>query len=133
MTGKAAEERRLGARHVHLDGPIGPGIPQPVASGREIRSVQRRRARLGLETDHPRAEVRELKSAVEYAAIHSGGSTIAPEDLPPEIFKNPSNEKTQILQALKDSDGNRNAAARLLGISRATLFRRLAALQIEDV
>ena len=66
---------------------------------------------------------------------------IQPEDLPPEIVApadfvssipgDPlSNEKARFLDALNRSRGNRALAARLLGISRATLYRRLADLHI---
>jgi transcriptional regulator with GAF, ATPase, and Fis domain len=81
--------------------------------------------------------VRELKSAIEYASIHNQGPTIQAEDLPPEMTgaahskgelkEDPAGERERILEALKRSHGNKNLAARLLGMSRATLFRRLAA------
>jgi transcriptional regulator of acetoin/glycerol metabolism len=60
------------------------------------------------------------------------------DDLPPEI--NPPleldsgssgvDEKTRFLEALERARGNRALAARLLGISRATFYRRLADLNI---
>jgi Nif-specific regulatory protein len=40
-------------------------------------------------------------------------------------------EKTAILRALRASTGNRDRAARLLGISRATLFRKIRRLQLQ--
>jgi transcriptional regulator of acetoin/glycerol metabolism len=66
---------------------------------------------------------------------------IQPDDLPPEIVEptalissipgDPlSDEKARFLDALNRSRGNRALAARLLGISRATLYRRLADLNI---
>jgi len=88
--------------------------------------------------------VRELKSAVEYAVIHARGRRVKPQDLPPEITGESSRteaassaqlrshqEKEFILKALKDAGGNRNTAAQLLGMSRATLFRRLTQYQID--
>ncbi len=99
---------------------------------------------LQLLLEHPwPGNVRELKSAIEYATIHAGNKTIEPEDLPPELLAVLSTvqkldladnvaEKTRIIKALKDSQGNRNTAARLLGMSRATLFRRLVSFQIEQ-
>jgi transcriptional regulator of acetoin/glycerol metabolism len=41
-----------------------------------------------------------------------------------------ADERTRILTALTHAGGNRSAAARLLGISRATLYRKLALLGI---
>src|SRR4030095_564994 len=43
-----------------------------------------------------------------------------------------ADEKERFLQALERSRGNRALAARLLGISRATLYRRLADLKISS-
>lgn len=97
---------------------------------------------LRLLTDYPwPGNVRELRSAIEFAVIHCRRAVIQPDDLPPEIFQ-PANfdsvipgdpladEKARFLQALDRSRGNRALAARLLGISRATLYRRLADLKI---
>ncbi|HEX2056159.1 MAG TPA: sigma-54 dependent transcriptional regulator [Nitrospiraceae bacterium] len=80
--------------------------------------------------------VRELKSAVESAVIHCKGSMIQYGDLPPEIIapdaptparREPSvsDERTRILIALRQANGNRSEAARLLGMSRRTFYRRL--------
>jgi transcriptional regulator of acetoin/glycerol metabolism len=43
-----------------------------------------------------------------------------------------SAERTEILAALRQSDGNRSKAASLLGIGRTTLYRKLHALGIDD-
>ena len=92
--------------------------------------------------DHPwPGNVRELRSAIEFAVIRCGGAVLQPDDLPPEIVGpaafarsipgDPlSDEKARFLDALNRSRGNRALAARLLGISRATLYRRLADLNI---
>lgn len=87
--------------------------------------------------------VRELRSAVDYASIRCKGSMIQLVDLPPELDANLSNEaktsraaptpdqqRARIVEALKRTGANRTDAARLLGISRATLYRRLNALGI---
>ena len=87
--------------------------------------------------------VRELKSAVEFAVISCKGNEVCPEDLPPEIagtsvvssppvFIPLSNqdEKTRLLVALSEAKGNRTEAAKRLGISRATFYRRLVELEI---
>jgi PAS domain S-box-containing protein len=92
--------------------------------------------------DHPwPGNVRELRSAIEFAVIRCRGPVIQPDDLPPEIIQpadfataipgDPlSDEKARFLDALSRSRGNRALAARLLGISRATLYRRLVDLKI---
>lgn len=79
--------------------------------------------------------VRELKSVIESALIHCKGSMIQVEDLPTEMvnpvaspshFDNtPRDEKSRVVAALERAKGNRVEAARLLGISRTTLWRRL--------
>jgi PAS domain S-box-containing protein len=84
--------------------------------------------------------VRELKSAIESAVIHSNGSVILPTDLPAEVFglsslystEIHSEERTRVLEALNRVNGNRTAAARLLGVSRATLYRTMARLEIRS-
>lgn len=78
--------------------------------------------------------VRELRNAIEFAAIRCKGSAIQREDLPQEILGSErsimvgdaGDDREALLMALKQSGGNRSAAAKLLGISRATLYRRLA-------
>jgi DNA-binding NtrC family response regulator len=85
--------------------------------------------------------VRELKNAVEFAAIRCKHTRIQAADLPPEILESTSlrvlprgslpDEKDRVLAALKNAGGNRTLAARLLGISRATFYRRIASLEIE--
>jgi transcriptional regulator with PAS, ATPase and Fis domain len=88
--------------------------------------------------------VRELKSAIEFAAISCKGQRIGATDLPPEISRSqPSahtstfvpltghDERTQLLRALNHARGNRSEAAKLLGVSRATLYRRLADHRID--
>jgi DNA-binding NtrC family response regulator len=78
--------------------------------------------------------VRELRSAVDYAAIRSRGPQIRLEDLPPEIQRAARPMRIErppddLDKALRTARGNRSGAARLLGISRATLYRRLERLK----
>jgi len=87
--------------------------------------------------------VRELKSAMEFAVISCKGRDILHTDLPPEIAAVPvvprsptwvplsgQDEKSKLLAALSDAKGNRTEAAKRLGVSRATFYRRLVELNI---
>jgi transcriptional regulator of acetoin/glycerol metabolism len=79
--------------------------------------------------------VRELKNALGYAVIHCPGTTIGLEHLPPEVLEGspapgaasdlPEDERERIVAALERTGGERKAAAALLGIGRATLYRKL--------
>ena len=80
--------------------------------------------------------VRELKHAVEFAAIRCRGREIDVGDLPPEVAagpteSRPTSEPDRIRAALRESGGNRKMAAKILGLSRATLYRRLKQLGID--
>lgn len=88
--------------------------------------------------------VRELKSAIEFAVISARTTCLMPSDFPEELHRpqphhlssvpqdSPRPEpKAQLLHALQQAQGNRTEAAKLLGISRATLYRRLLAHHIE--
>ncbi|PON19400.1 hypothetical protein C2W62_02805 [Candidatus Entotheonella serta] len=48
----------------------------------------------------------------------------------PRFEDTPLDEKPRLLAALEQARGNRTAAARLLGMSRATFYRRLASFGI---
>lgn len=86
--------------------------------------------------------VRELRSAIQYAAIQCRIGYIDEFDLPPEISRSSPPAKTEKLQAadlqsevrsaLEQAQGNRTMAAKILGVSRATLYRRLKEIGIED-
>ena len=109
--------------------------------GKRVTELSHDALRLLLDYPWP-GNVRELRSAVEFALIRCRSRVIQPDDLPPEVMHprgfaaavpgDPLNdEKTRFLDALTRSRGNRALAARLLGISRATLYRRLADLNID--
>jgi sigma-54 dependent transcriptional regulator, acetoin dehydrogenase operon transcriptional activator AcoR len=77
--------------------------------------------------------VRELQSAVRYALVRSGGRTIMPVHLPPEL-RDAVPQRTSpgprrkldagaARAALEKTGGNKAKAARLLGVGRATLYR----------
>jgi len=98
--------------------------------------------------------VRELRNAIERAAVMCTDSTILPEHLPPSLLAairagqaHPESspheqtnqpltlhaemkaiEKSRILDAIEQCDGNQSEAARRLGMPRRTLVSRLAEL-----
>ncbi|MEK6803149.1 MAG: sigma 54-interacting transcriptional regulator [Nitrospirota bacterium] len=89
---------------------------------------------------HWPGNVRELKSTIECAMIHCKGDTLDTTDLPPELRQGPSgapsetvmpgDERSRFVAALGQARGNRTKAARLLGMSRATFYRRLSELDL---
>jgi DNA-binding NtrC family response regulator len=110
------------------------------ATGKPVKDVSREAIRILLQYDWP-GNVRELKSAIDFATLQCKGSMISAEDLPSEILYSQypralaavtphQDEKQRVLAALETAKGNRTVAARQLGISRATLYRRLASLDI---
>ncbi|MBN2294705.1 MAG: sigma-54-dependent Fis family transcriptional regulator, partial [Pirellulales bacterium] len=82
------------------------------------------------------------RNVLEYAVVRSRAATIQPHDLPPELLEfRPAtaadelgtDEMDRVTAALKWSRGNRTRAATLLGVSRATLYRRLKELGLDDL
>ena len=102
-------------------------------------------AQLLLDYDWP-GNVRELQNCVERLVVLAEGDTISEGDLPPRIRRfrarehtviastaDPSSllplaevERRYVLEVLKAAGGSRSVAARLLGIDRKTLYRKLA-------
>ena len=85
--------------------------------------------------------IRELENAVEHAAIICTGGEIMPENLPAQVTaprkRSGRDERMQTLaeleleyieHVLRQTGGHRSDAARILGISEATLYRRLKLL-----
>ncbi len=86
--------------------------------------------------------VRELEHALEHAFILCHQKTITLKHLPPvfenffatktNLFKNMGvDEKRVIVQALEKAAGNKTMAARLLGISRRNIYRKIKNYKIE--
>ena len=100
-------------------------------TGAEVDSVSDDALRRLLDYDWP-GNVRELRNALEAALIRASDRILRVDDLPPELRdasptapSSASDEAERIRAALEQTDGNRTEAAELLGISRATLYRRL--------
>ena len=83
---------------------------------------------------------RELKSAFEFAFVSCPGGMLAPEHLPPQIGEASSCvdtgtstletslddvKRARLIDALTRSNGNRSKAARLLGISRTSVWKQI--------
>ena len=90
--------------------------------------------------------VRELANAIEHAVVLGSGAVIDEADLPSrfagESFLPPSENlsyrdgvnaarKEMVVKALRKTDGNRAAAARLLGLETKYFLRLMKSLQIE--
>lgn len=78
--------------------------------------------------------VRELKQAVDSAVLLTEGKTVCADKLgesqclqtsPSLRLKNRNEEKERITRALEQTEGNREMAAGLLGISRTTLYNKM--------
>jgi two-component system response regulator HydG len=85
--------------------------------------------------------VRELSNVIERAVITAAGTAVEPGDLPSEFHATsefPTELKAAVEQfeqqhiawVLRLSGGNRENAARTLGVDPATLYRRLAKYQV---
>ena len=82
--------------------------------------------------------VRELENAVAFAYYTSPTDEITALDMPPELSgaspasapaeSDPETERARIVDALARAGGNKAKAARLLGINRTTLWRRMSGL-----
>ena len=105
-----------------------------------------RKALVLLESYDWPGNVRELINVIEYAFVLCSGDEIKPEHLPANLFGSPrslsrkqpnsrlqisSDDRARLLEALKRTGGNKSEAARLLGISRVTLWKRLKKYDIE--
>ena len=81
--------------------------------------------------------VRELQNALQFALVKCRGGVVEPEHLPPSVVGphkpalgvKPRRRKLQaeaVKRALEETEGNKVRAARLLCVSRATLYRFIA-------
>lgn len=90
---------------------------------------------------HWPGNVRELERAIEHAFVFVKGPVILPDNLPQfDDFQEPTRElfynsriqltRDKIIQALKTTEGKKQEAALLLGISRTSLWRKMKAFDL---
>jgi transcriptional regulator of acetoin/glycerol metabolism len=95
--------------------------------------------------------VRELRNAIEYAFVLCHSGAIGSQHLPPKVVcentcaplaapavapaSRPSapgdSPRKALLDALRESGGNQSAAARRLGVSRVTVWKRIKKYAID--
>jgi two-component system response regulator HydG len=107
-------------------------------SGKAITGLTREAMAILL--DHPwPGNVRELKGVLEYALVVAESGLINPSHLPPKLISREispktqpeakaapdSDEKTSLINALRQASGNQSQAANLLGVSRVTVWHRM--------
>jgi transcriptional regulator with GAF, ATPase, and Fis domain len=108
--------------------------------GKPVRGVAPAALRAILSYDWP-GNVRELKNAIEHAFVTISGDTLCPGDLPQEILGGRGSSsglqeggdqalRSRVLDALTQCGGNRVKAARLLGVSRVTLWKWMVRLEL---
>ncbi len=121
------------------------------ARGRRRIEVVSAAAEAAMERYEWLGNVRELRNALAYAFAIGDGPVLELDQLPPEIAtpgpsaaeilvppEAPSDdadarpEARRIRDALSRTAGNRDRAAKLLGLSRVTLWRRMRALGLDD-
>ncbi|MEW6260865.1 MAG: sigma 54-interacting transcriptional regulator [Thermodesulfobacteriota bacterium] len=89
--------------------------------------------------------VRELRNVIEYAFVLCASGGIGVQHLPPRMlkqgeavdcppppFRQSIDKKTALLDALRRAGGNRTQAARILGISRVSVWKQIKKFHIES-
>lgn len=112
---------------------------------REIRDIAQDALHRLIDYGWP-GNVRELKNAIEHAFVTVNGECLTLWDLPPDIQRPsaargvkslhsnavsslPREEEDRIVSALKQANWNKTEAARILGVSRVTLWKKIKHLQ----
>jgi DNA-binding NtrC family response regulator len=114
---------------------------------RDVQEISTEAMRRLVDYDYP-GNIRELSNFIERGVALTQGNTLDIQHLPQNlgslsvrVFKPEmavtattlkEQEREHILQALKVANGNRTQAARLLGIDRVSLWRKLKKLGIES-
>lgn len=143
-------------RHLLSQVALGVEVPALASRGQELPSIvqallgeiaPQRRPVLSAATmqvlmrwDWP-GNVSELRQVLLGLAAELPGKSVSPYHLPERMWdvanrrsltRIEAAERSEIVAALRQVDGNRSKAATLLGIGRTTLYRKLAALGIDD-
>lgn len=115
------------------------------AKGRTVDGIARDALQLILDYHWP-GNVRQLRNAIEHACVTVAGDRISYLDLPPELrdphgtsladvssdlSADERSERDRIIEALRQTGGNRTKAAELLGTSRVTLWKKIGRYAIE--
>jgi len=109
---------------------------------REIKGISSDVEQMFLNYPWP-GNVRELENLLEQAFVRCRQNVITAENLPADFRKyfeshtlnydlNPADEAAAIREALVQARGNKSEAARLLGMSRRTIYRKLEKLGIDS-
>ena len=114
------------------------------STGKSVREVDETAMTVLLEYDWP-GNVRQLQHAIESSVIRCAGGILTASDLPSDLSKKPAvapkidiiasfrrDDREQLLAALEQTRGNHAAAARLLGMGRSTLYRKLKKVGINS-
>ncbi|MBU0965860.1 MAG: sigma 54-interacting transcriptional regulator [Proteobacteria bacterium] len=116
-----------------------------IKTGKKIRRISKQALEIIYQYSWP-GNVRELINAIDYAFVLCPGDEILPEHLPPHFaaqlkmlnipvvksqLSKTEDERQRLVKALKATSGNKSEAARLMGISRVTLWKYLKKYQIE--
>ncbi|MBI5076275.1 MAG: sigma 54-interacting transcriptional regulator [Nitrospirae bacterium] len=108
---------------------------------KNIRDVSADVRDLFMQHDWP-GNIRELEHVIEHACILCKDGIITDQCLPknfieqgpdPDSSPDQADEREKIMQALRKAGGNKAKAARLLGVSRRTMYRRIEDLNIPDI
>jgi DNA-binding NtrC family response regulator len=94
--------------------------------------------------------IRELENAIEHAFVLCRDRIISERHLPPDVIQHTdtggkqvnnclpaqtpqsADEKEAIMKALSETDWNKAKTARLLGMSRPTLYKKIQEYKIQD-
>ena len=115
-------------------------------NGKQVRELTPEAMNMLLAYDWP-GNVRELRNAVEQMVVLARAERLTVRDVPPQVrggadltkisvvrtgMTVEEAERQLIVQALKETDGNRTKAAQKIGISRRTLHRKLKEYGLEN-